>query len=52
MISILPLNAVDNGFESRSGQTKDYEIGIVASPLSTQHQGVRLEQRLVGSESG
>ena len=28
---------VDHGFKFRSGQTKDDKIGIVASPLSTQH---------------
>ena len=28
MVSMLASNAVDRGFESRSGQTKDYTIGI------------------------
>ena len=28
MVSVLASSAVDHGFESRSGQTKDYEIGI------------------------
>jgi hypothetical protein len=28
MVSVLTSNAVDRGFEPRSGQTKDYEIGI------------------------
>jgi hypothetical protein len=28
MISVLASSAVDRGFESRSGQTKDYKIGI------------------------
>jgi hypothetical protein len=28
MVSVLASNAVDRGFEQRSGQTKDYEIGI------------------------
>ena len=28
MVSVLALSAVDLGFESQSGQTKDYEIGI------------------------
>ena len=28
MGSVLASNAVDHGFEPRSGQTKDYEIGI------------------------
>jgi hypothetical protein len=37
MVSVLASSAVDHGFEPRSGQTKDYKIGIVTSPLSTQH---------------
>ena len=28
MVSMLASSAVDGGFESRSGQTKDYKIGI------------------------
>ena len=28
MVSVLALNAVDCGFDSRSGQAKDYKIGI------------------------
>jgi hypothetical protein len=28
MVSKLASSAVDHGFESRSGQTKDYKIGI------------------------
>ena len=28
MVSLLALSAVDRGFESCSGQTKDYKIGI------------------------
>ena len=28
---------VDHGFKLRSGQTKNYKIDIVASPLNTQH---------------
>jgi hypothetical protein len=28
MVSVLTSNAIDRGFERRSGQTKDYEIGI------------------------
>jgi hypothetical protein len=28
MVSVLPLSAVDRGFEPRSGKTKDYKIGI------------------------
>jgi hypothetical protein len=36
MVSVLSSSVVDRGFDPRSGQTKEYEIGI--SPLSTQHQ--------------
>jgi hypothetical protein len=28
MVSVLALSAIDRVFESRSGQTKDYKIGI------------------------
>jgi hypothetical protein len=28
MVSVLASSAIDSGFERRSGQTKDYEIGI------------------------
>jgi len=28
MVSVLSSSAVDRGLENRSGQTKDYEIGI------------------------
>ena len=31
MVSVLASSAVECGFEPRSGQTKDYKIGIVAS---------------------
>jgi hypothetical protein len=32
MVSVLTLGAVDHGFELRSGQTKDYKIGIRCFP--------------------
>ena len=35
MVSELTSSAVDCGFEPRSGQTKGYKIGIVASLVST-----------------
>ena len=37
MVTAHVSNAVDRAFEPRSGQTKDYEIGIVASAPSTWH---------------
>ena len=35
IVSVLGASVVDRGFESRSGQTKDYEIGIcyLSAPL-------------------
>ena len=39
MVSMLASTAVDRGFESRSGQTKDYEIGICC--FSTKHAALR-----------
>ena len=37
MDSLLASSAVDLGFESLSGQTKDYKISIAASLLSKQY---------------
>jgi hypothetical protein len=37
MVSVLASSVVDRGFEQRLGETKDYKIGFVASPLSTHH---------------
>ena len=36
MVRRLASSVVDRGFEPRSGQTKDYKMVFVASPLSTQ----------------
>ena len=36
MVSVLPLSAVDRGFEPRSGKTKDYKIGICC--FSAKHE--------------
>ena len=49
MVSLLASSLVDRGFELRSGQTKDYKIGICC--FSAKHQYEGEEQRLVGSES-
>ena len=35
MVSVFASSVVDRGFESRSGQTKDYKVVLVASPIST-----------------
>ena len=39
MVSVLALCVVDRGFEPRSGQSKDYKIGICC--FSTKHTALR-----------
>jgi hypothetical protein len=39
MVCVLASSAVDRGFESQSGQTKDYTIGICC--VSAKHYGER-----------
>ena len=39
MVSMLSSSAVDRGFEPRSGQTKDYKIGICC--FSCKHAALR-----------
>jgi hypothetical protein len=48
MVSILTSSAIDRGFEPWSGQTKDFNIGIVCFSAK---QAEEKDQRLVGSES-
>ena len=43
MVSALGSSALDNGFESRSGQTKDYQIGICC--FSTKHEAFRRKSK-------
>ncbi len=43
MISVLTSSAVDRGFEPRSGQAKDYEIGIYC--FSAKHASLRRNSR-------
>ena len=43
MVSVLASSAVYRGIESRSGQTKDYEIGICC--LSTKHTALRRKSK-------
>ena len=45
MVSSLRSGAVDRGFEPRSGQTKEYKIGICC--FSAKHAALR-KKRLVG----
>ena len=50
MVSVIASSTVDRGFEPRSGQTKEYNIGICC--FSAKHAILRRKrQRLVGSES-
>ena len=49
MVSALASSAVDRGFEHRSGQTKDYTIGMCC--FSAKYAALRRKSRLVDSES-
>ena len=43
MVSVLASSAVDCGFEPRSGQTKDYKIGICC--FSAKHAAIRRKSK-------
>ena len=43
MVSVLASSAVDPGFEPRSGQTKDYKIGICC--FSAKHTALRRKSK-------
>jgi hypothetical protein len=43
MVSVLTSSAVDRGFEPRSGQTKDYKIGICC--FSVKHSALRRKSK-------
>ena len=43
IISVLASSAVDRGFEPRSGQSKDYKIGICC--FSTKHAALRRKSK-------
>ena len=43
MVSVLVSSAVDHGFEPRSGQTKDYKIGICC--FSAKHAVLRRKSK-------
>jgi predicted LPLAT superfamily acyltransferase len=43
MVSVLDSSEVDRGFESRSGQTKDYKIGICC--FSAKHAALRRKSK-------
>jgi hypothetical protein len=51
MVSVLAPSVADRGYEPRSGQIKDYKIGICC--FIAKHSALeRKKQKLVGSESG
>jgi hypothetical protein len=43
MVNVLAQSVVDRGFESRSGQTKDYRIGICC--FSVKHAALRRNRK-------
>ena len=43
MVSVLALSVEDHGFRPRSGQTKDYEIGICC--FSAKHAALRRKSK-------
>jgi hypothetical protein len=43
MVSVLVSSVVDRGFEARSGQTKDYTIGICC--FSAKHATFRIKNK-------
>ena len=43
MVSVLAFSAVDRGFEPRSGQAKDYKIGIYC--YSAKHAALRRKSK-------
>ena len=43
MVSLLASSAVDRGFDPRSGQTKDYKIGICC--FSAKHAALRRKSK-------
>ena len=43
MVSVLASSVVDRGFESRSGLTKDYKIGLCC--FSTKHTALRRKSK-------
>ena len=43
MVSVLASGAVDRGFEPRSGQTKDYKIGICC--FSAKHAALKRKSK-------
>lgn len=51
MVGVLVSSVVNCGFEFRSGQTEDYEIGICC--FAVKHAALRIKSKdIVGAESG
>ena len=48
MVSMIAPSAIERGFEPQSGQTKDYKLVFVVSPLNTQHKGARAKTGWLG----
>ena len=48
MVSVLASSAVDRGFETQTGQTKDYKIGICCLSSTNASLGERATTDLVG----
>ena len=46
MVGVFTVSVIDCGYEPRSGQTKDYEIGICC--FFAKHAALRRKQRLIG----
>jgi hypothetical protein len=44
MVSVLASSAIDRGFEPRSGQTKDYKIGIFCC-FSAKHAALKRKSK-------
>jgi hypothetical protein len=44
MVSVLTMSVVDNGFEHRLGQTKDYKTGICC--FSAKHAALRKKSKV------
>ena len=51
MVNMLASGAVDRGFESRSGQTKDYKIGICCFSAKHTALGKKSKDGLVRNQN-
>ena len=51
MVCVLAFSAVDRGFESRSGQTKDYKIGMCCFSAKHVVLGSKSKDRLARNQN-